>query len=157
MIILKNDSIENCFKLNFLQKTHWAHTSISAVSGARDAKDLPDSISVDYISKMTNLRNLVHGSVSTASQITRAMRPLLRVFTVQAVIAVILSDPVSGLQLLAFVSHWLPRLLLHCRIATSFRAIFLDRGRRPLRWQRTPIKGRPIYRPHHAHCWSAHP
>ncbi len=41
--MLKNDSVENYLKLNFLQKTHWPHMSISAISGARDAKDLPDS------------------------------------------------------------------------------------------------------------------
>ncbi len=46
---------------------------------------------------------------------------------------VISSGPVHGLQLLAFVSHWPPWLSSHHRVAASFRAIFLDRGRHPLR------------------------
>ncbi len=58
---------------------------------------------------------------------------------------------VRGLQLLAFVSHRPPRLSSHRRIAASFRTIFLDRGRHPLRRQRTPVKRQPIYRPHHTH------
>ncbi len=34
-VITKNLSNKNCSELNFLQKTHWTHISISPRSGAR--------------------------------------------------------------------------------------------------------------------------
>ncbi len=63
------------------------------------------------------------------------------------------SGPVRGLQLLVFVNHRPLRLSSHRRITASFKAIFLDQGHR----QWTPVKERPIYRPHRAHRSSVHP
>ncbi len=51
-IISKNASNKSCIKLNFVQKSQWAHVSISSTCEARGLQRLAIFIPVQYISKM---------------------------------------------------------------------------------------------------------